>query len=137
MDAGNRGNRSAALTEQHIAEVDRLYVSPGERANYIWALLKSEHPDLTDWDVICFAGEFLGMMSSQHLWLTEAAKRVVGLIYAAHYMNAEQIDANSTIKRSPPKDGGPPPNREERSEPDREHKIDSDRTLRTRFWTGG
>jgi hypothetical protein len=91
-----------SFTEQHIAEIDGRVVSPSERAEYIWAVLKSEHPDLTDWDVLCFAGEYLGMMTQTYLWLEEPAKRVLGLIYTAHYMNPETIDGESIIKRAAP-----------------------------------
>src|SRR4051812_37523920 len=90
-----------SLTEKHIAEIDRRVVSPGERADYIWQCLKREHPDLTDWDVLCFAGEYMGMMRETYPWLEEPAKRVLGLIYAAHYMNPDTIDGESVIKRPP------------------------------------
>ena len=135
MAQGDPRNRSATLTEAHIGEVDQRFVSPGERANYIWSLLKSEHPELTDWDVICFAGEFLGMMSNVHLWLQDPTKRVVGLIYAAHYMNAEQIDAESSIKRGPATTGDKSPDRKERGQSIAESQGDSDRVIRTRFST--
>lgn len=135
MDEGNRRTRSASLTEDHIREVDQRFVSPGERANHIWTILKSEHPELTDWDVICFAGEYLGMMSRVHLWLEEPAKRAIGLIYAAHYMNAEKIDAESSIKRSSPAPRDEPVNSETRSDSSTEREGHSDRIIRTRFST--
>lgn len=136
MDQGNRGNRSAALTEAHIRDVDQRFVSPGERADYIWQLLRAEHPELTDWDVICFAVEYLGMMSRVHLWLEDAAKKAAGLVYAAHYMNAENIDANSGLKRPPAPPDDKPKDREEGVNTSGERKGDSDGIVRTRFFTG-
>lgn len=133
MAERDRKVERTAITEAHIAATDERVVSPSERAQYIWSCLKQEHPDLTDWDVMCFAGEYLGMMSSAYAWVEEPAKRVLGLIYTAHYMNPDQIDGESCIKRPPRK----PSDRPAEREPEREQSSNGDGVIRTRFDFGG
>lgn len=137
MGTGDRVPQRGSYTEQHIAEIDEKVVSPGERANYIWKLLKQEHPDLTDWDVLCFASEYLAMMSSAHLWLEDAAKKVVGLIYTAHYMNPEAIDVSSILKRTPRAPDAEPQHSEAKRDASPKPQSDGDRIIRTRFSFGG
>jgi hypothetical protein len=132
MAGRDRKTERIAITQAHIDATDERVVSPSERAEYIWTCLKQEHPDLTDWDVLCFAGEYLGMMSPTYLWLEEPAKRVLGLIYTAHYMNPEQIDGESCIKRAPRKPVDRPAERER--EPER--PSNGDGVIRTRFEFG-
>jgi len=118
------------ITEQLIAEVDKRVVSPDERANYIWQLLKKEHPDLTDWDVLCFAIEYIGMMHTVHSWLEFPAKHLTSLLYNAHYLNSEAIDAGSIIKREPVSE-------QKESQHRTESESDSIRIVKTGEYDGG
>ncbi len=82
-----------------LERVDHATPGPGERAAYVWELLQHEHPELTDWDVVCFAANFLGYMSPALPWLHEDAKHICNLVYKAHYLNGDKIDTASAIKR--------------------------------------
>lgn len=136
MGIGNGvSQRGDSLTEKRIAAVDEVIVSPSERATHIWTLLKAEHPDLTDWDVLCFAAEYMAMQSNVYMWLEEPVKKVVGLVYLAHYMNPETIDAASSLKRAPRKDGSPPQDNVPRRDAAPESEGDGDRVVKTRFTT--
>lgn len=68
-----------------IAAKDPRQPSPEERASVVWSLLRENFPDLTDWDLLCFAVEYMGSMSIQWPWLENVAKAAVSLVYTAHY----------------------------------------------------
>ncbi len=129
MAQGNENDQRSARTREHIGEVDKQIASPSERASLVWQYLKSEHPDLTDWDLVCFSAEYLGMMVQVHPWLEELAKKLNMLVYTAHYLTPD-TDVESSIKREPVDSA---PKRDARDE----RKGDSDRVIRTRFSFGG
>lgn len=75
--------------EARIREVDAQYPSPDERAQVVWELLKTAAPNLTAWDVICFAANYLGWQSAAMPWLNLPAKHICRLVYTAHYVDRE------------------------------------------------
>jgi hypothetical protein len=71
------------------AAIDAITPSPQARAEYIYNLLKTEHPELTTWDIMCFCAEFFGLMSVKWSWLKDQARVLSRLIYMAHYEVSE------------------------------------------------
>ena len=135
MAQSDEADKRAARTREHIGEVDKQIASPSERAALVWSYLKNEHPDLTDWDVICFSTEYLGMMVPVHPWLEELAKKLATLVYTAHYLTPD-TDVSSSIERRDP-ENREPVNPDQGQHSNRERKGDSDRIVRTRFSFGG
>lgn len=83
-------------------QVDSLFPSPNERAHEIWSII-SATPQLiekTDWDLLCFAVEYIAMMSQNWHWLEEDAKKLTNLLYTAHYLSAENYDDKKLAKRN-------------------------------------
>lgn len=112
----NNGESLDAL----IKKVDALYPSPSERASRIFQSLKTADPTATDWDTLCFATEFVGLMSQEWEWLRPVALRLNQLVYTAHYQNAERFlganpDPSNRSKAVRPEGqetpGDPPPSR--------------------------
>lgn len=75
-----------------IKEIDSIIPSPQQRATKIFNLLRRTDPDLSQWDLLCFCAEFLGMQSQTFHWLEEPAKRVAMLIYHAHYFFPNNVE---------------------------------------------
>ena len=95
MDESSGGNESRILTEEFVERIDRLAKSPSERARFIWfVLIDGANEKITNWDLICFCVETLGLMSSEFPWLREAAIGVSKLVYKAHYLNQDRIIAS-------------------------------------------
>jgi hypothetical protein len=90
-----------------IQKVDGDVPSPDERAAAVWLLLRENFPDLTDWDVLCFASGVIAMLSQSYPWLEKDAKSINGLIHTAHYMLSEDHNLATGLKRaSKPDDRG-------------------------------
>src|SRR3954469_20742226 len=98
MASSDEDNQRAARTREHIRNVDNKVASPSVRAGLVWEFLRIEQPHLTDWDLICFAVEFLGMMTHTHPWLEEDVKSISKLVYTAHYLTPE-TDVTSGLER--------------------------------------
>ena len=90
MEESDRSDERV-LTEGFIEKIDKLTRSPSERASDIWIELDRGHLEISNWDVICFSVETLGLMSSEFPWLREAAIAVNKLVYKAHYFNHDRI----------------------------------------------
>lgn len=92
---------SSGSSQQKLMElVDKQFANPSERAHEIWSIIQA-NPSLiekTDWDLLCFAVEFIGMMSQTWTWLQEDAKKLNRLLYTAHYLDRE-TDADKRIQR--------------------------------------
>lgn len=82
-----------------IERVDQATPSPNDRAIHVWNLLRAEHPELTNWDLVCFAANLLGYISPAFPWLHDDAKAICNLIYKAHYLNGDKLDVSSSISR--------------------------------------
>lgn len=95
MVEGNRVDEQRVLTKEFIEKIDKLTNSPSIRAVVIWSRLNEPNGDkITNWDLICFCAETLGLMSSEFPWLREAAVAVSHLVYKAHYLNHDRIIAS-------------------------------------------
>lgn len=68
-----------------VERVDKHTESPTARAQRVWNLVKSQNPELTDWDILCFAVEYIGSMVANWAWLEDVAKPLAKRLYVAHY----------------------------------------------------
>ncbi|HEC64536.1 MAG TPA: hypothetical protein ENI23_04510 [bacterium] len=91
MVESNRNDEPRALTEEFVKRIDALTQSPQQRAGIVWNILNSSHNKLSNWDLICFSVEILGLMSSEFPWLKEAAMMVSKIVHKAHYLNHDRI----------------------------------------------
>ena len=95
MAESNRNDEPRVLTESFIKKIDELTKSPSQRAGVVWVRLnESQGSKLSNWDLICFCAETLGLMSSEFPWLKEAAMSVSNIIFKAHYINHDRIIAS-------------------------------------------
>ena len=94
MDESSGGNESRILTEEFVERIDKLTKSPSDRARMLWNDLSIPTRRISNWDLICFCVETLGLMSSEFPWLREAAVRASHLVYKAHYLNQDRIIAS-------------------------------------------
>ena len=94
MAESDRGNEQRVLTEELVEKVDKLTKSPSLRARMLWNDLSIPTRRVSNWDLVCFCVETLGLMSSEFPWLTEAAKAASHLVFKAHYLNTDRIIAN-------------------------------------------
>lgn len=69
--------------------VDAKFDSPEKRAQRVFDLLRKH--DISNWDALCFAVEFMGFLSPHYPWLTDAARETTRLVYTAHYYFADEI----------------------------------------------
>ncbi len=74
-----------------IAERDKLVPSPEQRAAYLWAHVQLIKPTL--WDLICFSTEVLAIASIEHEFLQDINKKLVSVVYTAHYYTETPIDS--------------------------------------------
>ena len=80
MEVGNRGNERRVLTEEFIEKIDNLTRSPSKRADLIWERLSLSTSKVSNWDLVCFCVEVLGLMSTEFPWLREASVAASHLI---------------------------------------------------------
>lgn len=86
MEESNRESERIA----RIAAVDAVAKSPQQRALAVYEAIK-DHSEFTNWDIICFACEYLAMQAAQFDWLRELIKPLAAIVYAAHYYEGESI----------------------------------------------
>lgn len=86
------------LTATHIEQVDKMMPPPSERARLVWESIQRDTSVtyISNWDIVCFSVETLGLMSAEFPWLQEAAKQVSALVYKAHYLNHDKIREHET-----------------------------------------
>ena len=73
-----------------MAGQDIMVASPSERATIVYKKLQLMFgDDLTNWDLICFCVEYLGMMVEAFPWLNSngVMKQLSTLVYTAHYLD--------------------------------------------------
>lgn len=80
------------LKREIIDEVDKRFPSPSERAVFIWDHLQKTLPDISTWDVLCFAVESIGMQSTAYPWLKNPAIAINNLLYHAHYFEPDLVN---------------------------------------------
>lgn len=87
--------------------------SPSGRAMQVHdCLVKSGR--FTNWDLICFATEYLASMTGTLEWLKEPVRALVRLVYITHYIRFEE---HSWLDTQPATSGGPQENEKEESGP--------------------
>ena len=92
MAESNQNDEQRVLTEDFIAKIDKLTLSPSKRAEFIWLVIADGAQEkVSNWDLICFSVEILGLMSSEFPWLQEAAMAASKIVYKAHYLNHDRI----------------------------------------------
>ena len=94
MAESNRNDEPRALTEEFVKKIDELTRSPSQRAGVVWERLSLPTDSVSNWDLICFCAETLGLMSSEFPWLREAVMMVSKIVYKAHYINHDRIIAS-------------------------------------------
>jgi hypothetical protein len=77
---------SNEITEELMKEVDKTTLDPGQRAQKVLLILR-QNKELTNWDILCFAVEYMGLMSLQQPILMKAAQVITKWLYIAHYVN--------------------------------------------------
>jgi hypothetical protein len=75
--------------KQTIAKVDNKTPTPSDRANKVYKILMST--EVSNWDCVCFAAEFLGMMVPVMPWIEKSAKEISKLVYTQHYLLSEDV----------------------------------------------
>lgn len=61
--------------------------SPEERAKKVYSFLKKS--DFSNWDLVCFAVEYLASSSLVWTWMQKYIKPLVRIVYTAHYVMTE------------------------------------------------
>lgn len=86
MATNDNGHEQVSLQERML-EVDKITESPSKRAQKVWeyAKLVSDKTGFTTWDLLCFATEWLGIMTPVWPWLEEPARSLAKRVYYAHY----------------------------------------------------
>lgn len=76
-----------------IARVNKDEHGPSQRAARVYSFLRT-HPGFTNWDVICFAAEYLGAQSITPSldWLQAPTRDLIRAIYTAHYIRFENVE---------------------------------------------
>ena len=79
------------LTPKLIEDLDKLAPSPRELAAKVFGILRTQHEDLTDYELSCFAVEFLGMMVlREYEFLMQPVKTLSKDFYYAHYLRVTE-----------------------------------------------
>lgn len=94
-------NESRRL-EDIINELDKTSPSPDVRAMYVLRELQGLDAVLTEWDIICFCVEYLGMVASQSFpILMSNSKALAKIVYMIHYQSEENEFRESIVKPMP------------------------------------
>lgn len=109
MDA-SAGSREFNL-EEVVNRVKEDENGPAARTLKVYNYL-ADSGQFTNWDLVCFCGEYLGSLVGSLPWLTEPVKHLLRLIYMAHYVRFETIqwlDKKTSAGRTETKteNGGP------------------------------
>ncbi len=70
---------------RRVDEIDARTDAPNVRAQRIWHVLRQHAPNESNWDVLCFAVEYVGMLSPEFPWLEDVARALAARVYTAHY----------------------------------------------------
>src|SRR5689334_7783448 len=69
-----------------MAEKDKEIESPSSRAARVLGYIEFSYPELTQWDMICFCAEYLGMQSAALPAIEPETRKLLSLIYSMHYL---------------------------------------------------
>ena len=84
------------LTKQAlIAAIDKEYPSPNDRARKVYANIMPiiTEKEFSEWDLLCFAVEWIGWISQSFPFIAVDAKNLNSLLYTAHYYDRESDPA--------------------------------------------
>ena len=73
------------ITPEDMEKVDKKIPSPSVRAEKIYEIIKEHNPEVTNWDILCFAIQSIGLFGAEHPWLEIPAKHLNRMLYIAHY----------------------------------------------------
>lgn len=102
MDESDSLPAKRVLTEELINRVDKWSDSPSVRASDVWARVAGA--GYTDWDIICFASEALGLLSERYPYLRAQTVTLSRLIYSAHYFYPQNFNARVGATEPPHSD---------------------------------
>lgn len=86
MDSSNQVLKQSEV-EETIRKIDSITPSPAQRAKKVYTLLLTHK--LSNWDLICFAVEYLASQALVYSWLKPYIKPAVKIVYNAHYYMPE------------------------------------------------
>lgn len=89
------------VTDKEREERDSVVASPEQRAKYIWDRIHSIEPKPTLWDIVCFCTESLALAAAEFTFLQPYMKRVVSVIYTAHYHTPEPFPSCLSLEQKP------------------------------------
>ena len=78
------------ITTEQMAEIDASYPSPTQNAEHVFALLRTEHPELSNWELLCFAAMYIGLVGDDYPWLKMPAMAINRLLHILHYKYPER-----------------------------------------------
>ena len=94
------------LTRQELIEKrDKESPSPEQRAVRIWSAINAMEPRPTLWDIVCFSCEALAALSTELDFLQPFTKRLVSIVYTAHYHTPEPYPSAVETPKPPPSNG--------------------------------
>ena len=85
------------LKEELIKRIDAEKKSPSQRAGIVFDILRNT--DLTNWDVVCFCVEYLGLMIESMPWIEGEAKSLSRMVYTQHYMMNDNVLEGMKLKK--------------------------------------
>lgn len=113
---------SEPISKKMMEVIDKLYYTPSERATGVMALIddirahlrKMKDPEIpTDWDILCFAVEYIGQQSlvigdddftahciSVSRWLYAVHYSNPGRIYGQPDRQQDEVDTNETVREA-------------------------------------
>jgi hypothetical protein len=93
------GTLNERLTSERIAQVDKDYLSPKERADRLHTMIQIVEDDLdfklTRWDYLCFSVEFIGQFAisffSHDRVFLSTSKLLGKWLYNMHYFYPKEV----------------------------------------------
>jgi len=87
-------NNQAKITisREQMAEVDARYPSPTQNAERVFNILRTEHPDLSNWELVCFSAMYLGLVGDEYPWMKMPVMAVNRLLHILHYKYPEKTN---------------------------------------------
>lgn len=76
---------------QRVSAIDAVTKSPEQRAQQVFNTIRDVNANFTNWDLLCFAGELLGLSVAAYTWLEKPAKETLKLLYSAHYFRGHDL----------------------------------------------
>lgn len=89
MDEGLR----KTLLASRIVEVDKITVTPNERALFIHGVLLENAPNLTVWDKVAGFAELLGSYVEVEPALEDVIKPLLKRVYTLHYFHGRELQS--------------------------------------------